>query len=258
MISHDYTRNKNVYSDFWSSRWRRYWTYSNQTKLRRFRKLMKNYGLKKRENQFIVDVGFGLGAMLFIFPKSTKIAGLELSETAVTQAAAAADDKGYCAHDFRVYRPDMEYPESWRGKCDLAISSHVLEHIADPLPTLKAMVQLLKLNGHVCLVVPVNESPGDDFNHFHYFSEASFTNLVKSAGLEVVFCQSCDRTMRLFLPLSRYRQRNPGSAWAHGVSIFVNAVLAPMPSWVLDALDTGLGIIGVKNTQCFILAKRCI
>ena len=59
--SADYQHNRQEYDTYWSSRWRRYWTYSNQTKLRRFRYLMREYGLLERDGLSVFDMGFGLG-----------------------------------------------------------------------------------------------------------------------------------------------------------------------------------------------------
>ena len=253
--SADYRHNRQEYDQFWSARWRRHWTYSNQTKLRRFRDLMRREGLLGRDSLAVFDMGFGLGAMLFEFRPSCRLAGFELSPSAVAQAQAVAHQRGYAAADFRIFQPGLEYPVEWQGQFDVVISSHVLEHLQEPAPAMRTLLKLLRPGGHACLIVPINERPGDDINHFHHFTEASFRQFLEVANFEIVRLESCDRLMRLVLPIAKRRQQQP-SAWVRVASLGLNAVLAPLPLPILRAADRMLGWFGCRETQCIALLRR--
>lgn len=256
--STDYHRNRQEYDQFWSSRWRRHWTDTNQTKLRRFRHLMRGHGLLERDGLSVFDMGFGLGAMLFAFRPSCRLAGLEMSPSAVAQAKAVAERRGYAAADFRVFQPGVEYPVEWRGKFDLVICSHVLEHIENPKPVLGELIALLKLGGYACIVVPINEKPGDDLNHFHQFTEDSFRHMLEIDGLEILTMQSCDRLYRLIMPISKWRQHRSRiwvRIWVRIASILVNVILAPLPLPILSGADKVLAWVNCRPTQCFALVR---
>ncbi len=247
----DYQRNRQEYDSFWSSRWRRYWTYSTQTKLRRFRHLMDRHDLLNRDGLAVFDMGFGLGAMLFAFRPSCRLAGVELSPTTVLQAQAIAQRRRQTA-DFRTLAPGENYPIEWLGAFDVVISSHVLEHIHEPRPVLLSLMKLLRPHGVACIVVPINEKPGDDLNHFHCFTEHSFRQMLEDENLEIISIQCCDRLYRLMMPIARRRQKGP-CIWARIASIILNAVLAPLPYFGLCMADK---IMSCPPTQCFALVRQ--
>lgn len=250
----DYQRNRHEYDQFWSSRWRRHWTYSNQTKLRRFRQLMRQQGLLMRDGISVFDMGFGLGAMLFAFRRSCRLAGMELSLSAVQQAEATAQKRRQTV-DFRVFVPSQPYPAEWQGAFDVVISSHVLEHIQDPVPALHSLLNLLRPNGIACIVVPINEKPGDDLNHFHYFTENTFRLMLEKEKLEILSLHSCDCLYRLLMPIARQRQIS-SSKFLHMISVLLNAILAPLPYRVLALADKTMSACGWRATQCIALARR--
>ncbi|OPZ95359.1 MAG: hypothetical protein BWY70_02019 [Bacteroidetes bacterium ADurb.Bin408] len=75
---------------------------------------------------------------------------------------------------------------------DVIISNHCLEHVPNPLEELSKLRQLLKPNGILCLVVPVDAALGaaydrNDINHHIYTWNALLLgNLVSDAGFEIV------------------------------------------------------------------------
>lgn len=252
--SADYQRNRREYDHFWSSRWRRTRTYSSQTKLKRFRALMRRNGLRERV-EGVFDQGFGLGLMLFSFPTDTRIAGLEMSDSAVAAARAEAQRLGFRATDLRVYNLGMEMPAEWNGAFDLVISSHVLEHLAQPGPALDQLVGMIRPGGHACIIVPVNEEPGEDLNHFHHFTERSFAELLRGSGLEIVEIRSCDRLLNLIKPVAFRLQRGP-SLVDRALSIAFNAVFGVLPYAVLDLADRLRLPRGWRPCQCFALCRK--
>jgi SAM-dependent methyltransferase len=250
----DYARNRAEYDRFWSARWRRTHTYSAQTKLKRFRALLGRHGLRDRRLR-VFDQGFGLGLMLFAFPPVTAIAGLEISGSAVAAAAGEAKKRGYRDVDLRVFTPGAPYPREWQGSFDLVISSHVLEHIADPRPVLAELLALLKPGGLACIVVPINELPGEDLNHFHQFTEASFQELLTGSGLTPLEINSCDRLLNLIKPVSRRLQRGP-SKLDRILSMSFNLVFGFMPCAGLVLADRILSGTRWQPCQCFALCQK--
>lgn len=251
----DLQRNRGAYATFWSQRWRRQLTYSHQTKLRRFRRLLRVQGVLGRPGLRVFDQGFGLGSMLFEFGPTCGIAGLELSASAVDAARAAAVDRGFRDVDLRKFEPGAAFPGEWRERFDVVISSHVLEHIEEPLPVLRDLVGLLRPGGHACLVVPIHERPGEDLNHFHQFTGAGFVSLVRESGLEILEVEECDRLYSFIKPLAGRLQRGP-SRLDRTQSVLVNAALAPLPEFCLRWADGLLARAGVLPCQCFVIARR--
>jgi 2-polyprenyl-3-methyl-5-hydroxy-6-metoxy-1,4-benzoquinol methylase len=216
---------------------------------------MAKHGLLNKSRLRIFDQGFGLGLMLFCFPKDCFLAGYELSSRTIASAKAAAHSKGYSATDFRVLRAGESLPEQWRESFDVVISSHVLEHIADPMPALKQLLALLKPGGVACILVPINELPGEDLNHFSYFTESSLSAMLGENEMEIIHSGSIDRLYRLLKPLALARQRRD-TIGLRVISKLVNAVLAPLPLGALYFFDWILGLLSVPPAQCLILSRK--
>lgn len=155
----------------------------------------------------------------------------------------------------RVFTPGVPYPEEWRGRFDLVISSHVLEHIADPHPALKELLGLLKPGGVACIVVPINEQPGEDLNHFHHFTEASFRAFLAEGGLVPLEVHACDRVLNLIKPISKRLQRGP-SKLDRVFSMAFNLVFGFMPHLGLVVADRLLAATPWQPCQCFALCRK--
>ena len=74
---------------------------------------------------------------------------------------------------------------------DIIISTHVFEHINDPVRTLRQLFLQLKENGIIYIQVPLGcfieyKSLNTPFRHINFFSEQSLFNLFKKVGLKVV------------------------------------------------------------------------
>lgn len=250
----DYSRNLAEYGDFWSQRRRRTWTYASQTKLKRFRALMRKMGFLPRSLD-VFDHGFGMGLMLFCFGTECSLAGVEITPAAVEGARKEALRRGYRSIDFRVFAPDSAMPADWHGRFDLVISSHALEHIAEPMPVLRDLAVMVKPGGHLCILVPVNESPGEDLNHFHNFTWRGVEGMVTGLGFGLVHTEECDRLYHALKPVALARQRRDTLALKL-LSKFLNAVLAPIPYPGLRLADSVLAWFGIRNTQCIVLARK--
>lgn len=88
--------------------------------------------------------------------------------------------------DFDKYKPiDSD-------KYDLVVLTHVLEHLYDPIVTLKKIRQMLKPSGYLFIEVPALVNPDYwppgyfSFEHLNYFSLRSITNILALSGYQVV------------------------------------------------------------------------
>ncbi|MEM9561289.1 MAG: methyltransferase domain-containing protein [Actinomycetota bacterium] len=129
---------------------------------------------------------------------------------------------------------DLERPvrATVGGPFDVIVSSHALEHVADPVTALVSWSELLTDDG--CLVIAVPNSlqpimlaralvgrPKANEGHYYIWDRATFDNFCRLAGFRIV-----DRALD-YVPLVpvRVRRRVPGLA---GVE---RALLRPLPQF---------------------------
>lgn len=95
--------------------------------------------------------------------------------------------------------PFKEFDDIPNDFFDIIISHHALEHVYEPLSTLKQLFCKLKPNGKIIIVLPCEqalESNSDIFfykendmnQHLYSWCPQSFGNLVKIAGFKVLEC----------------------------------------------------------------------
>lgn len=133
----------------------------------------------------IYEVGCANGRHLYHFKKAGwEVGGCEPSAFVATQA------KAY--HDIDI---DVGVEEDLLPKLrhiDVLMFSHVIEHLYDPVETLKRAKQCLSPGGHIlfevpCFIRPDVLPPGwFAFEHLSYFSIGTVQNLLSQAGLEPV------------------------------------------------------------------------
>ena len=211
--------------------------------------------MREKEGLFVFDQGFGMGDMLFSFPRSSTICGTELSSSAVESAKEDAKRRGYQRVDLRVYVPGASYPDEWADRFDVLISSHVLEHMSDTKGALADLVRILKPGGTAFIIVPVNERPGEDLNHFQVFTAKALCDALNAEGLEPVLCEESDRLWHLLSPVG-YRMQRRRSIALRCAPILENAVFSPLPYWMLRGIDGILGAFGMPPRQCFVWCRK--
>lgn len=137
----------------------------------------------------IVDIGCGGGALL-----------AELTCRGYQAIGVERDPHSLALRDKRltVLEGSAEIlPLALRpGSCDGVVFSHVIEHLSDPVATLRSAAVLLKPTGLLFCEVPNNESliarqSGlawehlDIPRHINFFNERSLVNVALSAGFKV-------------------------------------------------------------------------
>lgn len=76
-----------------------------------------------------------------------------------------------------------------RELVDLAVVNHVLEHLHDPIGTLREIRKLIKPEGYLYVDVPDAEEYGTIYDlhiaHIYHFTEKTLKNIVQQAGYQV-------------------------------------------------------------------------
>jgi SAM-dependent methyltransferase len=132
----------------------------------------------------IVEIGCGDGAVLAQLSRPDRtIDGFELSENAANHARRRNVAR-------KVETFDGEHVPATTDEYDLAVLSHVLEHVPDPLPLLKEAARVAQ---HVLVEVPLEDNRSarrpakkrlsEEAGHLHAFSRADVLRLVRDAGL---------------------------------------------------------------------------
>jgi SAM-dependent methyltransferase len=153
-----------------------------RSKAAHVQRLCERAGLRPR---CVVEIGCGDGAVLAeLSARGYAVDGFELS----TNAANHARERNV-ARKVEVF--DGEHIPAQANEYDLAVLSHVLEHVPDPLPLLKETARVAR---HVIVEVPLEDNRSarrpvkrrlaEDAGHLHAFNRADVQRLLRHAGLE--------------------------------------------------------------------------
>jgi SAM-dependent methyltransferase len=141
----------------------------------------------------VLDIGTATGDLLVALRNLgfTSVHGVEPSP----EAARKARD----VHGLDVIPGDARAATAWSERFAVVILVAVLEHLVDPIAALREILDLLKPDGILYLLVPDAErfsdhldAPYQEFSveHINFFTVASLKNLLGSVGLEVVVHQA--------------------------------------------------------------------
>jgi SAM-dependent methyltransferase len=162
---------------------------SNWLQTARYRKLLQRYtAFTASDAPRVLDVGCGDGYVLNLLKQVVPAAetfGVEVDPAA---AGKAARRHRVVVGDFLAVQID--------GLFDLIVSSHVIEHVADPLAFLRRIEKLLAPGGVAIIDTPNIETPlfrlfGRHWGgihaprHWALFSAPTITALAKHAGLAI-------------------------------------------------------------------------
>ena len=113
--------------------------------------------LKEKENIKILDFGCNTGYFLKIIKDKYPSAGFDLYGADINKYALKYARKKY--PDFNFFEIDNDFFE--KGKFDVVILSHVLEHIKERNEMVANLVKLFKKNGELIVAVPQERIRGD-------------------------------------------------------------------------------------------------
>lgn len=147
-------------------------------------KIYKNTGT-------LLDIGTGTGLFLEQAAKENfNVFGIEPAEN----ASLAAKNKIGTA---KIHSGTLEDCGFSKEKFDIITVCDVLEHIKDPVNTLKLSSELLKKDGYIMVIMPDNRSFISYFlksarkeyklEHLYYFNRKTIEKIFESAGLKVIF-----------------------------------------------------------------------
>lgn len=89
-------------------------------------------------------------------------------------------------HDFECFLHDIPMPSD---HYDCIINTQVLEHVPDPLKTLREMNRVLKPGGILLLTVPLNAPLHGEPWHFHHFTHHALGHLAHESNYELIRCE---------------------------------------------------------------------
>lgn len=173
----------------------------NARKLGQLLDRLKRY----RKTGRILDVGCSAAFFLKLAAeRGWQCRGVDISEFGVR---FSREELGIDVHLGTL--EDAAFPD---GHFDVVFSSHVLEHIADPLELLAEMRRVLRPGGAIVTVIPTQfAAPSYRFcrklfgdsppRHVSYYSRSNFSRLLEKAGFDVVeaTCNvELDRIRQLF------------------------------------------------------------
>jgi ubiquinone/menaquinone biosynthesis C-methylase UbiE len=245
--------NTEFYGDYYHKPW--WWfrfRYDTQIKRKTILWLLRRMGVSKRKVK-VLEIGFGSGVVLFSFDRTSHIAGIEVSESAVAQAIVRAKRLGFTNADFRViHEESLPFPG---GMFDVVIASHVLEHVREDGRLLSEMHRILNDKGVAIILVPINEQYSDP-KHVRSYSEAKLVMQLATSGF--VPCQIV-RNELLFHLVERFYfggYKEHWGRWGVLTAALFNVPAALLPFPLLKGLDIGLSLFGLLPRQCGIAAVK--
>lgn len=204
----------------------------------------------------VLDVGCGNGALLIAIGAlgSYRLLGVE-------QSPAAAD--AATARGLTVWRGDLTDAPFEDASIDLVIVNHVLEHVFDPLATLRKIAAVLKAGGRVIGEVPNVDSwdfrvfralwgGGHAPRHLWHFTPTTLQRALDTCGFAQIEIKGVLHTGHWALSIQNWIRRGrqdttgltSGRAWYYPLLL-----VATIPPNGLQLLLRKTGVIGFKATR---------
>jgi 2-polyprenyl-3-methyl-5-hydroxy-6-metoxy-1,4-benzoquinol methylase len=171
-----------------------------------------------RSGERLLEVGCGTGEFLdFARRHGFEVAGIEPAREAVQKAA----EKGLNVHGVTLEGFVEQRPVA--GQFSAVVLLNVLEHVPDPVATVRRCRDLMAPGGGICIRVPndfteLQEAARNRLNkdewwvafpdHINYFDFTSLRRLLEAMNFEVVYAQG-DFPMEMFLLMGDDYVGNP-------------------------------------------------
>lgn len=160
----------------------------------------------------VADLGCGPGQVVSALRElrsDLQLVGVDGDEECLRRAKLRCPDA-------TLIQDDIESPitdDLWDEPFDLIVSSHSLEHIADPVGALGRWREMLTTDGRLVVAVPnslqplllagaLARKPKANRGHYFIWDRATFMNFCRLAGFRVV------RSTEDYVPLATVRMRN--------------------------------------------------
>lgn len=163
-------------------------------------------------NDAVLEFGCGGGYLLKNI-QSKQTIGIEINPVARENAKGLG---------LIVFEKIEEVPDDY---ANIAISNHVLEHVDNPIETLRALNSKIKKNGKLVFVVPHekachNWDPTDINQHLYTWNQMTLGNLFQRAGYKIV---SVDKIWHTWPPKFALLYKIFGDTFFHWLC-FIEAV----------------------------------
>lgn len=139
--------------------------------------------LLPRVGRRLLDVGCGTGGMLPLLSELGEVEGVESSPEALQRARAKFPE-----HRLEPCELPQDLPQ---GTWDVITAFDVIEHLDEPVQSLKLMRSRLRFDGQVVITVPAFQflwGQHDELNHHRRrYSRSQLVSELKSAGLRATF-----------------------------------------------------------------------
>lgn len=152
--------------------------------------------LPTRPGKKLLEIGCGSGQML----KNMRDLGWEVTGIDFDpQCQSITQETG-----IPVYQGDVLEQNLPANSFDVIVMSHVIEHLPDPIATLKECLRLLRPNGHLIAITPNTNGYNHKYfkknsriletpRHLHLFTTASLQQIANKAGFKHCHCSSTIR-----------------------------------------------------------------
>lgn len=235
-------------------RWWFLFRYDTQIKKKTILALVKHFK-EDCDGKKIFELGFGSAEVLLSFPRTCELYGAELSSTAVDAITRRVKAKRYFYSKFVLLRREtvLDFEE---GTMDLAIASHVFEHVPDDVMCLREVKRILKPGGLLVVLIPINERYPDP-NHVRRYSAEGFRTMCEKEGFS--FVNGFENEFLYYLVERLYRSHNNGNwgVFANILRAGFNIAMSRFPFWVYRLLDSILQrITGLPPRQAALLLKK--
>lgn len=158
----------------------------------------------------ILDAGCGIGVLMreirSVRPNA-QLYGADFSPVAVARC------RGYGFVAERAVLPDLPFPDSL---FDVVVCTEVLEHLDDPLASVRSFHRVLKPGGMVIVSVPFGMGPDDCSEHVQDFTDELLRDCLTGGGFDI-------RDLRRVI---REPARSPGASFL-AVGVRSNAKHCP-------------------------------
>lgn len=172
--------------------------------------------LRVRSGAKLLEIGCGSGRQLeFLRKLGWQAEGLDLDPRAVEVASARG---------LTIHLGSLEEQHFLGRSFDAVVSSHVIEHVHDPVGLLRECGRILRSDGKLVIITPNTSSWGhvwfrnhwlalDPPRHLHLFNSISLRRAAEEAGLKVLRLTSTVRDADGLFRASRDIQRTKRHVW---------------------------------------------
>lgn len=191
---------------------------------------LRRYGIPRRSQQRVLEVGFGFGDVVFWFRPPTVLRGVEISPSALASATRRAAKRRHFDAVFSPPCPEdsvrTPFPD---GFFDVVLASHTIEHVYDDSAFLKELLRVTRPGGAAFILAPLdvvrrsdvlsiadrrNPAFPDDSFHVWRYNIDTLRSLAADAGFDVIEATQCDALSDERRTMSRPHQILLSLLWA--------------------------------------------